>query len=290
MVVFVVHFLDLLLETHWEPSLRQSLLPKLTSRSNAILFKLHLFDFVGVVVVCSLCCVLLSEAAFYSSNLTYNMAHKQLTQVPRDIPENSVNIFLQNNKISTIADSTFIDNTDCEDLKLDHNKLEKITKKMWKGLYSLKWLDLSKNYIKKIESRAFEDLTNLQVLYLADNLLKFLSEDVLPEGHNLSNLKLHGNPLPRDSLELCWIHQGALDGWITGFTLDAQTAARCDEFDNSSAADTSTTPKGGWYFLLSAKRDLRINFKILSRLFFVIFSCGMKKIKTCEIYPSFEIF
>ena len=248
----------------------------LTSRSNAILFKLHLLIFVGVVVVCSLCCVLLSEAAFYSSNLTYNMAHKQLTQVPNDIPENSVYIYLQNNKISTIGDYTFIDNIDCEDLKLDHNKLEKITYKLWKGLYSLKWLDLSKNYIQKIESRAFADLTNLQVLYLSDNLLKFLSEDVLPEGHNLSNLKLHGNPLPRDNLDLCWVHQGALEGWITGFTLDAQTAARCDEFDNTSTIDASTTSKG-WC-------KTRSPYQFLSCLFiFVIFSCEMKKIKICKI-------
>ena len=224
------------------------------------------FDFVGVVVVCSLCCVLLSEAAFYSSNLTYNMAHKHLTQVPSDIPENSVNIFLQNNKISTIVDYTFIDNIDCEDLKLDHNKLEKITEKMWKGLYSLKWLDLSKNYIKKIESKAFADLTNLQVLYLADNLLKYISEDVLPEGHNLSNLKLHGNPLPRDSLELCWIHQGALDGWVTGFTLDAQTAARCDEFGNNSAVDTSTAPKGRC--IVSSRYRKRSPYN-LCRIFFI---------------------
>ena len=217
-------------------------------------------------MVCSLGCVLLSEAVFYPSNLTYNMAHKQLTQVPKDIPENSVNIFLQNNKISTIADDTFIDNIYCEDLKLDHNKLENITNKMWKGLYSLKWLDLSKNYIKKINSRAFADLTNLQVLYLSDNYLKSLSEDVLPEGHNLSNLKLHGNPLRRDSLELCWIHQGALEGWITGFTLDAQTAAQCDEFDDNSIVDGSTTPKGRCCFLLGTKRDLHIN---LSRIFFI---------------------
>ena len=72
------------------------------------------------------------------------MAHNKLTQVPRDIPKESVNIFLQKNKISTIVDYTFIDNMDCEDLKLDYNKLEKITYKMLKGLYSLKWLDLSK--------------------------------------------------------------------------------------------------------------------------------------------------
>ena len=208
--------------------------------------KLHLliFVFIAVVVVCSLCCVLLTEAAFYPSNLTYDMSHNKLTQVPRDIPKESVNIFLQKNKISTIADYTFIDNIECEDLKLDHNKLENISYKMWKGLYSLKWLDLSNNYIKQIESKAFADLTNLQALYLAANYLKSLSEDVLPEGHNLSNLKLHGNPLPRDSLELCWIHHEALEGWITGFTLDAQTAARCDEKLNSTTADTPTTPNG----------------------------------------------
>ena len=200
-----------------------------------------IFIFAVVVVVCSLCCVLLNEAAFYPSNLTYDMARNKLTQVPRDIPKESVNIFLQKNKISTIVDYTFIDNIDCEDLKLDYNKLEKITYKMLKGLYSLKWLDLSKNYIKQIEPKAFADLTNLQVLYLADNLLKYLSEDVLPEGHNLSNLKLHGNPLPSDSVELCWVHQGALDGWITGFTLDAQTAVCCDEKLNSTTADMPTT-------------------------------------------------
>ena len=202
----------------------------------------------GVVVICSFCCVLLSEAVFYPSNLTYDMADKHLTEVPIGIPEESVNIFLQNNQISTIADNAFMENGNCEDLKLDHNKLENIRYKMFKGLHSLKWLDLSKNYIIHIESRSFADLTNLQVLYLADNYLKTLSEDILPKGHNLSNLKLHGNPLPRNSVELCWIHQGAMDGWITGFKLDAQTAARCNDEEPDNSTMKIPTTRNGWYY------------------------------------------
>ena len=210
--------------------------------------RLLIFVFPGMVL-CSLCCALLSEAVFNPSNLTYKMAHKQLTQVPTDIPSESVNIYLQNNRISTITDYAFIENEDCKDLKLNDNKLENIKYKMFKGLRSLKWLDLSENHITHIGPKSFAESTELHVLYLADNYLKTLSEDILPEGHNLSNLKLHGNPLPRDSVELCWIHQGAMDGWITGFTLDAQTAARCNDNEPHNSNTRIPTTRNGWYYL-----------------------------------------
>ena len=172
-------------------------------------------------------------------NLTYKNAHNQLTRVPDDIPRDAVNIYLQDNHIDTILDDTFNRHGNCIQLRLDHNNLVRIKREMWTGLISLHWLNLSKNQIHQVEPESFTDLPELKGLYLSYNQLATLTEDVFPaDGSHPQRLTLHGNPLQsQDDEELCWLHQGVLDGWISGVTLTMTTTATC----NSELTVNSTT-------------------------------------------------
>ena len=174
------------------------------------------------------------RANFISANLTYTNARNNLTRIPIDIPLEAVNIYLHDNQIANIHDGAFVDNVNCVKLRLDHNNLVTIKSSIWTGLVSLKWLDLSKNHIQHIESGAFTELTELKGLYLSYNQLTTLREDIFAIDYHPEKLTLHSNPLPHDDVTLCWIHQGVLEEWIAGFTLDEKTAMRCDQVDNNT--------------------------------------------------------
>ena len=174
------------------------------------------------------------RAAFTSANLTYNNACNNLTRVPRDIPAETVNIYLHDNHIVIIQDDIFVDNVNCVKLRLDHNNLVTIKQSMLTRLVSLKWLDLSKNHLKYIEPLAFIELTELKGVYLSYNQLTTLSEDIFAIDYHPDKLTLHSNPLPENDMRLCWIHQGVLEEWIPGFKRDEKTSIRCGEEDSEN--------------------------------------------------------
>ena len=194
------------------------------------------------------------RATFTSTNLIYTNAHNNLTNVPRDIFPEAVTINLNDNQIQTIPDGVFIGNVDCVKLRLDHNNLMTVKRSMLTGLVSLKWLDLAKNHIKYIEPLAFIELTQLKGLYLSYNQLTTLREDVFAPDYHLDKLTLHSNPLPPDDIRLCWIHQGVLEEWIAGFTLDKRTSKRCDEEETKNVTRV-TYPTAGLSFTPTAKNS-----------------------------------
>ena len=181
-------------------------------------------------------------------NLTYRNAHNKLTRVPDDIPRDAVNIYLQDNHIDTILDYTFSHHGNCMQLRLDHNNLVRIKRKMWTGLISLLWLNLSKNQIQHIEPKSFIDLPELKGLYLSYNQLATLTQDVFPaDGSHPERLTLHGNPMqPPNDKELCWLHQGELEGWISGIRLTTTTTVTCETelVDNSTTVRTTCFTQG----------------------------------------------
>ena len=189
--------------------------------------------------------IIRTDAVF---NLTYKNVHNKLTRVPNDIPRDAVNIYLLDNHIDTIPDYTFQHHGNCVQLRLDHNNLVQIKREMWTGLISLCWLNLSKNQIYHIEPETFTDLPELKGLYLSYNQLATLTQDVFPaDGSHPKRLTLHGNPLQSEDDEgLCWLHQGALEGWISGVTLTATMTVICDPeyVDNSTTEHTTCFTEG----------------------------------------------
>ena len=200
-----------------------------------------------VYTLCSFGC----RATFISANLTYNNARNNLTRVPTDIPPETVNIYLHDNQIVTIQDDIFVDNVNCVKLRLDHNNLVTIKQSMLTGLFSLKWLDLSKNHLKYIEPLAFTELTDLKGVYLSYNQLTTLTEDIFAIDYHPDKLTLHSNPLPENDMRLCWIHQGVLDEWISGFKLDEKTSIRCGEEDSENLTGNTCCSTTGLVMILT---------------------------------------
>ena len=187
------------------------------------------------------------RATFTSANLTYNNARNNLTRVPTDIPSEAVNIYLHDNQIVIIQDDIFVDNVNCVKLRLDHNNLVTIKQSMLTGLVSLKWLDLSKNHLKYIEPLAFTELTDLKGVYLSYNQLTTLREDIFAPDYHPDKLTLHSIPLPEDDVRLCWIHQGVLEEWISGFKLDEKTSTRCGEEESENVTVNTCCSTAGLF-------------------------------------------
>ena len=217
--------------------------------SLVVVLMVYLLSSRGCTAVVVLIAYLLNScecrATFISANLTYTNARNNLTRVPKDIPPEAVNIYLHDNQIVTIHYAAFVDNVNCVKLRLDHNNLAIISPPMWTGLVSLKWLDLSKNHIQRIEPQAFTELTELKGLYLSYNQLTTLGKDVFTTDYHPEKLTLHSNPLARDDVTLCWIHQGVLEEWIAGFNLDEKTAIRCDEQEENNRTGNTCCSSAG---------------------------------------------
>ena len=202
-------------------------------RSLLVMIHITLFLF-AVILMIHILSSYGCRATFTSTNLTYTNARNNLTHVPTDIPPEAVNIYLHDNQIVTIPDAAFMNNVNCVKLRLDHNNLVKIKHSMWTGLVSLKWLDLSKNHITYVQDLAFTELTELKGVYLSYNHLTTLTEDIFAIDYHPDKLTLHSNPLPEDDVRLCWIHQGVLEEWISGFKLDGKTSIRCGEEESEN--------------------------------------------------------
>eukprot|EP00088_Acartia_fossae_P028616 TRINITY_DN29434_c0_g1_i4.p1 TRINITY_DN29434_c0_g1~~TRINITY_DN29434_c0_g1_i4.p1 ORF type:complete len:562 (-),score=87.92 TRINITY_DN29434_c0_g1_i4:88-1773(-) len=127
---------------------------------------------------------------------------KNLEMIPRDLPNELVNLDLAFNKIEAIdnahmypALTTFnisynnlkIIKEDCfktngqlQRLDLSHNLLTNITLDTFLGLHSILDLDLSHNQISTIMEDAFSAMPSLRDLYLAHNALHQLNSQTFP--------------------------------------------------------------------------------------------------------------
>ena len=69
--------------------------------------------------------------ASFVDGLNYIRSFQKLIQVPRDIPRNTVKIYLNNNEISDIESGTFAKNVQWTKLRLDWNRLTEVRNDMW---------------------------------------------------------------------------------------------------------------------------------------------------------------
>ena len=111
------------------------------------------------------------------------------------IPAEVWHIFLQNNKISTIASGTFSNFTKCYRLNFDNNFLTELRSGMFDGLISLSDLRLEGNSINNIEPGTFLPLQNLADLWLNRNYISELQADMWTGLVSLKRLFLVSNQI-----------------------------------------------------------------------------------------------
>ena len=105
-------------------------------------------------------------------------------------------IDLSFNKITEIEDKSFEKNTKLENLKLQGNKLMKISKDLFSGEFNeLTDLDLSFNGISSIEESAFNNLVALIVIDISQNCLKHLPSELFRKNIQLTHVDLTYNEI-----------------------------------------------------------------------------------------------
>ncbi|GAU94196.1 hypothetical protein RvY_06018 [Ramazzottius varieornatus] len=131
-----------------------------------------------------------TEALYLPRNFIANLSNDNLAKLPAnltilDLSYNGLNISEGINWPPLL-----------QELILHHNKIEKITSKMFLGLPHLKELDLSHNLIDDVKGMAFHKLGQMTKLKLNHNRLHSLRDGILVGvGTNLRELRLDNNYL-----------------------------------------------------------------------------------------------
>ena len=197
----------------------------------------HLFSFSVLVIFLPVKCFV--DGHIYIKSF-------RLTHVPKEIPRNATKIYLNNNQLTDIESETFLENSQCINLRLNHNRIAQIRKDMWIGLLTLEYLSLEHSAIETVELSSFTELHKLKGLYLHNNKLTFLPDNILPlkQMPKIEILTLHDNKLKRD--ELGWLRKLCDSGHIHEYTVRGDDIL-CDEksMDDDESPDVANSVSNG---------------------------------------------
>jgi hypothetical protein len=102
---------------------------------------------------------------------------------------------LDSNKIGRISNTTFVGLSKLEILSLRNNEVEALPDNLFAHSPLLQRLDLARNRIAEVSDRAFGGLESLRILHLEDNFLNFVPTEAFRLIPSLAELYLSGNPL-----------------------------------------------------------------------------------------------
>lgn len=102
---------------------------------------------------------------------------------------------MSNNRLTFLQNDCFRKMRHLKLLNLQDNKLEKLSRHMFRGEYTpeLESVHLSFNSIEEIDSQTFHDIRTLKYIYLDDNLIKKIGKTAFSNLENLEYLSLEGN-------------------------------------------------------------------------------------------------
>ncbi len=116
-----------------------------------------------------------------------------LTEVPRDIPAEALEVHLPFNPITSIHPGVFSHLTQCTVLFMVENRITQIQRATFTGMHSLTHLILVGGRISIIEEGAFDGLEALQFLDLGGNLLSSLDPEMFTGLNNVEYLGIFSN-------------------------------------------------------------------------------------------------
>ncbi len=128
-----------------------------------------------------------------SSHRHFTRKHKNLNEVPHDIPADSLQVDLDENAITSLPAGVFSHLTQCTLLSLRHNKISSIEDQAFRGLGSLVELKLSVNKISVLQANMFTGLVNLTTLMLNLNNISLVDENAFRGLESLQQLSLFDN-------------------------------------------------------------------------------------------------
>ncbi|XP_030631693.1 leucine-rich repeat-containing protein 3B [Chanos chanos] len=98
-----------------------------------------------------------SDSEGQSGGKTMRCSNLRLTEIPRDIPNDTRRLYLDYNLLTSVPANTFQNLPLLTELDLSHNELAKLEPGAFRGLAaSLQFLDLSSNKLETLDPEAFE--------------------------------------------------------------------------------------------------------------------------------------
>jgi len=130
--------------------------------------------------------------------------------VPKNIPRNTLDLFLQRNNITQISSRDFVELSRLKQLNLENNQISMIHYRTFNNLPSLRSLNLGHNQLSCIQDKTFKNQRMLEVLTLSNNNLSTIALQALKtQIPYLRRLRLHSNRL------VCDCHLSWLKAWLS---------------------------------------------------------------------------
>ncbi|CAF1141757.1 unnamed protein product [Rotaria sp. Silwood1] len=120
---------------------------------------------------------------------------KNLIEIPKNIPDTTIELRLEKNQITEILPKVFIHLKKLRRLDLSNNFISIIYPDSFTGLKSLNSLILYRNNLKMLPSGVFNELNSLQLLLLNANKIVCIRVDTFRGLEKLSLLSLYDNQL-----------------------------------------------------------------------------------------------
>nr|ABB21041.1 variable lymphocyte receptor A [Eptatretus burgeri] len=188
---------------------------------------------------------------------------KRLTAIPINIPTDTENLKLNYNKLSKLSPTVFHHLTKLRQLYLSNNQLQALPIGVFDQLVNLTDLRLNQNQLQSLPDGVFDKLTSLTQLTLDQNELQSLPHGVFDSLTKLTYLSLNSNQLKRvpeeafDSLEklkMLQLQENPWDCTCNGIIYMAKwLKKKADE--GLGGVDTAGCEKGGKAVLEITEKD-----------------------------------
>lgn len=117
------------------------------------------------------------------------------TEVPKHIPMDATEIYLDGNHISHLGNHVFIGKKKLQVLYLNNTKLKEVNNQTFKGVDSLRVLHLENNKLVELKGDEFLHLNSLNELYLDHNAITHVANNTFSSLKSLSVLRIDDNKL-----------------------------------------------------------------------------------------------
>ncbi|EGW05599.1 vasorin [Cricetulus griseus] len=120
---------------------------------------------------------------------------RQGTTVPRDVPPDTVGLYIFENGITTLDVGSFAGLPGLQLLDLSQNQITSLPGGIFQPLVNLSNLDLTANKLHEISNETFRGLRRLERLYLGKNRIRHIQPGAFDALDHLLELKLEDNEL-----------------------------------------------------------------------------------------------
>ena len=129
----------------------------------------------------------------YTEEKWFYRTFLELTEVPDDIPDEAIGVYINNNNITTLRANTFFHLSACTFISLADNHISKILVGAFQGLVSVNEIWFGGNRLTKLETNVFKGLSSLEKLPLSNNGMNMTEDGAFNGLSNLKELYLYGN-------------------------------------------------------------------------------------------------